>query len=48
MIIAGSRGRVLDQLVALRDEAGHFKMIEPPKLRSLQLLLGLRSLCRSR
>jgi alkanesulfonate monooxygenase SsuD/methylene tetrahydromethanopterin reductase-like flavin-dependent oxidoreductase (luciferase family) len=47
MIIAGSPGRVLDQLVALRDEVGHFGTLlmaghdwDQPKLwrRSMELL----------
>jgi alkanesulfonate monooxygenase SsuD/methylene tetrahydromethanopterin reductase-like flavin-dependent oxidoreductase (luciferase family) len=46
-VIAGSPGRVLDQLVALRDEAGHFGTLlvtghdwDQPKLwrRSMELL----------
>jgi alkanesulfonate monooxygenase SsuD/methylene tetrahydromethanopterin reductase-like flavin-dependent oxidoreductase (luciferase family) len=49
MIIAGNPGRVLDQLVALRDEVGHFGTLlmaghdwDQPKLwrRSMELLAG--------
>lgn len=49
MVIAGSPGRVLDQLVALRDEVGHFGTLlmaghdwDQPKLwrRSMELLAG--------